>query len=114
MTVIYVSGKPISEPWIQDNVNSILHAWEPGSMGGISLGKIIFGEISPSGKMPITTPRSVGQLRMIYNSKPSNYVHKYAFEKTKELYPFGFGLITQNFQFLNLVFQQKVGMEKIV
>ncbi len=107
LTVIYVSGKPISEPWIQDNVNSILHAWEPGSMGGISLGKIIFGEISPSGKMPITTPRSVGQLRMIYNSKPSNYVHKYAFEKTKELYPFGFGLSYSKFSISKPSFSTK-------
>ena len=42
--------------------------------------------------MPITTARSVGQLVMVYNHKPTNYVHKYAFEKTKPLYPFGYGL----------------------
>ena len=44
LTVVYVSGKPISEPWIEDNIKSIIHAWEPGSMGGKSLAKIIFGE----------------------------------------------------------------------
>ena len=92
ITVVYVSGKPISEPWIEDNIKSIIHAWEPGSMGGKSLAKIIFGEISPSGKMPMTTARSVGQLTMVYNHKPTNYIHKYAFEKTKPLYRFGFGL----------------------
>ena len=92
MTVVYVSGKPISEPWIEDNIKSIIHAWEPGSMGGKSLGKIVFGMINPSGKMPITTARSVGQLIMVYNHKPTNYIHKYAFEKTKPLYPFGYGL----------------------
>ena len=92
LTVVYVSGKPISEPWIEDNIKSIIHAWEPGSMGGKSLGKIVFGEINPSGKMPMTTARSVGQLTMVYNHKPTNYVHKYAFEKTKPLYRFGFGL----------------------
>ena len=92
LTVVYVSGKPISEPWIEDNIKSIIHAWEPGSMGGKSLAKIIFGEISPSGKMPMTTARSVGQLTMVYNHKPTNYIHKYAFEKTKPLYRFGFGL----------------------
>ena len=85
LTVVYVSGKPISEPWIEDNIKSIIHAWEPGSMGGKSLGKIVFGEINPSGKMPMTTARSVGQLTMVYNHKPTNYVHKYAFEKTKPL-----------------------------
>jgi beta-glucosidase len=92
LTVVYVSGKPISEPWIEDNIKSIIHAWEPGSMGGKSLGKIVFGLVNPSGKMPITTARSVGQLVMVYNHKPTNYVHKYAFEKTKPLYPFGYGL----------------------
>ena len=92
LTVVYVSGKPISEPWIEDNINSIIHAWEPGSMGGKSMGKIVFGEINPSGKMPMTTARSVGQLTMVYNHKPTNYIHKYAFEKTKPLYRFGFGL----------------------
>ena len=92
LTVIYVSGKPISEPWIEDNIKSIIHAWEPGSMGGKSMGKIVFGEINPSGKMPMTTARSVGQLTMVYNHKPTNYIHKYAFEKTKPLYRFGFGL----------------------
>ena len=92
LTVVYVSGKPISEPWIEDNIKSIIHAWEPGSMGGKSLGKIVFGEINPSGKMPMTTARSVGQLTMVYNHKPTNYIHKYAFEKTKPLYRFGFGL----------------------
>jgi beta-glucosidase len=48
--------------------------------------------INPSGKMPITTARSVGQLVMVYNHKPTNYIHKYAFEKTMPLYPFGYGL----------------------
>ena len=81
LTVVYVSGKPISEPWIEDNIKSIIHAWEPGTKGGRSLGKIVFGIVNPSGKMPITTARSVGQLVMVYNHKPTNYIHKYAFEK---------------------------------
>ena len=50
LTVIYVSGKPISEPWIQDNVNSILHAWEPGSMGEFLLEKLFLVKLVPVGK----------------------------------------------------------------
>ncbi len=97
VVVVYVSGKPVGEPWIQDHIPAIVHAWEPGSMGGLSLAKILFGELSPSGKLPLTVPRSVGQLQMVYNHKPSNYKHKYAFEKTAPLYPFGFGLSYTDF-----------------
>ena len=90
--VVYVNGKPISEPWIQNNIPSILEAWEPGNLGGKAVAEIIFGDINPSGKLPLTVPRSVGQLQMIYNHKPSQYFHKYAFEKNKPLYEFGYGL----------------------
>ena len=84
--VVYVNGKPISEPWIQNNIPSIIEAWEPGNLGGKAVAEIIFGDINPSGKLPLTVPRSVGQLQMIYNHKPSQYFHKYAFEKNKPLY----------------------------
>ena len=90
--VVYVNGKPISEPWIQDNIPSVIEAWEPGNLGGQAVAEIIFGDINPSGKLPLTVPRSVGQIQMIYNHKPSQYFHKYAFEKNKPLYPFGYGL----------------------
>ena len=56
------------------------------------LQKFFFGDVNPSGKLPLTVARSVGQLQMIYNHKPSHFFHKYAFEKNKPLYPFGFGL----------------------
>ena len=73
--VVYVNGKPISEPWIQNNIPSIIEAWEPGNLGGKAVAEIIFGDINPSGKLPLTVPRSVGQLQMIYNHKPSQYFH---------------------------------------
>jgi len=97
--VVYVNGKPISEPWIQDNIPSIIEAWEPGNLGGKAVAEIIFGEINPSGKLPLTIPRSVGQLQMIYNHKPSQYFHKYAFEKNKPLYEFGYGLSYTKFKY---------------
>ena len=97
--VVYVNGKPISEPWIQNNIPSIIEAWEPGNLGGKAVAEIIFGDINPSGKLPLTVPRSVGQLQMIYNHKPSQYFHKYAFEKNTPLYPFGYGLSYTKFNY---------------
>ena len=97
--VVYVNGKPISEPWIQNNIPSVIEAWEPGNLGGQAVAEIIFGDINPSGKLPLTVPRSVGQIQMIYNHKPSQYFHKYAFEKNRPLYPFGHGLSYTKFKY---------------
>jgi len=92
VVVVLVNGRPISEPWLQDNIPAIVEAWEPGSLGGQAVAEVLFGDVNPSGKLPLTVARSVGQLQMIYNHKPSHFFHKYAFEKNKPLYPFGFGL----------------------
>ena len=100
--VVYVNGKPIAEPWIDANIPSIIEAWEPGSLGGQAVGEIIFGDINPSGKLPVTFPRSVGQLQMVYNHKPSQYFKQYAFEKITPLYPFGYGLSYSDFIYKNL------------
>ena len=102
LIVIYVNGKPIAEPWIAENVNSIIEAWEPGSLGGQAVGEIVFGDVNPSGKLPLTFPRSVGQLQMIYNHKPSQYFHDYAKEKITPLYPFGHGLSYSDFNYSEL------------
>ena len=102
LIVIYVNGKPIAEPWIAENVNSIIEVWEPGSLGGQAVGEIVFGDVNPSGKLPLTFPRSVGQLQMIYNHKPSQYFHDYAKEKITPLYPFGHGLSYSDFNYSEL------------
>ncbi len=90
--VVYVNGRPISEPWISENVNAIVEAWEPGSFGGIAAAEIIFGKINPSGKLPLTIASSVGQLKMFYNHKHSMYFRDYTILNNKPLYSFGFGL----------------------
>ena len=102
LIVVYVNGKPIAEPWISENIDAIIEAWEPGSFGGQAVGEIIFGDVNPSGKLPLTFPRSVGQLQMVYNHKPSQYFHKYAQEKITPLYPFGHGLSYSKFIYSNL------------
>ena len=95
--IVLVNGRPISEPWLDKNIPAIIEAWEPGSLGGQAVSEIIFGDVNPSGKLPLTVARDVGQLRMIYNHKPSAYFHKYAIKKSTPLYPFGYGLSYTNF-----------------
>ncbi len=92
LIVVYVNGRPISEPWISENINAIIEAWEPGSFGGLAVAEIIFGKINPSGKLPLTVARTVGQLKMFYNHKYSMYFRDYAMQTNKPLYSFGFGL----------------------
>ena len=99
--VIYVNGKPIAEPWIDDNISGVIESWELGSMAGQAVAEVVFGDVNPGGKLPLTFPRSVGQLQMIYNHKPSQYFHKYAFEKVTPLYPFGHGLSYSKFNYSN-------------
>ena len=114
LIVIYVNGKPIAEPWIAENVNSIIEAWEPGSLGGQAVGEIVFGDVNPSGKLPLTFPRSVGQLQMIYNHKPSQYFHDYAKEKITPLYPFGHGLSYSDFNYSELEVNKSKSEKSII
>ena len=96
--VLYVNGRPISEPWITENINAIIELWEPGSFGGLAAAEIIFGKINPSGKLPVTIASSVGQLKMFYNHKHSMYYRDYAIHNNRPLYYFGFGLSYTKFE----------------
>lgn len=92
IVVVYVSGSLISEPSIEKNANATLFAWESGSFAGQAVAEVLFGDINPGGKLPLTFPRNVGQLQMVYNHKPSQYFHKYHDIAKTPLYPFGYGL----------------------
>jgi len=96
--VVYVSGSPIAEPWLEQRAKAVVNAWEPGAFGGQAVAEILTGEVNPSGKLPLTIPRSVGQLQMVYNHKPTAYIHKYNTEKKVPLHPFGFGLSYSKFE----------------
>ncbi len=97
--VVYVSGSPIAEPWLEQRAKAVVNTWESGAFAGQATAEIIFGKINPSGKLPLTIPRSVGQLQMVYNHKPTTYIHKYNTEKKTPLHPFGFGLSYTTFEF---------------
>jgi len=100
---VLVNGRPISEPWLVDNVDAIIEAWEPGAMGGQALAEIVIGKINPSGKLPITIPYSVGHLQAIYDHKPSAYRHKFVDAPTMNLFEFGFGLSYTSFDYSDAV-----------
>src|SRR6266511_3701000 len=110
VVVILVTGRPYALTSFAENANAILEAWLPGEEGGSAIAEIIFGDANPGGKLPITFPRSVGQLPIYYNAKPSgtksNWYIDYVSEKVAPLYPFGHGLSYTSFEYSNLVIKQ--------
>jgi beta-glucosidase len=97
--VVYVSGSPIAEPWLEQRAAAVINTWESGAFAGQANAEILFGITNPSGKLPLTIPRSVGQLQMVYNHKPTAYIHKYNTEKKTPLHPFGYGLSFSKFEY---------------
>ncbi|KAG6909222.1 hypothetical protein DXG01_001529 [Tephrocybe rancida] len=65
--VVFVSGKPVAEPWIQENADAVIQQFYPGELGGLALAEVIFGAVNPSGKLPVSFPRSVGTTPVFYN-----------------------------------------------
>jgi len=102
VVVVLVNGRPLGVEWIADHVPALLEAWEPGSFGGQAVAEIIFGKVNPSGKLPISIPRNVGQIQTVYNHKPSQYFHKYKNDKSSALFDFGYGMSYTNFEYSKL------------
>ncbi|MEC3911572.1 glycoside hydrolase family 3 N-terminal domain-containing protein [Sphingobium sp. CR2-8] len=96
ITVVLINGRPASTVTISEQANAILEGWYLGEQGGNAVADILFGDVNPGGKLPVTVPRSVGQLPMFYNVKPSAR-RGYLFDTTDPLYPFGFGLSYTSF-----------------
>jgi beta-glucosidase len=105
--VVLINGRPQSIAWIAENVPAILEAWEPGMEGGKAVADILFGDTNPSGKLPISIPRSVGQLPVWYNHQPSAE-GDYRFMSSRPLYSFGYGLSYTQFEYNNLKIPEKI------
>jgi beta-glucosidase len=99
--VLLINGRPLSINYIAEHVPAILEAWYVGQEGGTAAANVLFGDVNPGGKLPITFPHSVGDLPDFYNHKPSAN-RGYAFSTREPLFPFGYGLSYTTFKFENL------------
>ncbi|HJT71143.1 MAG TPA: CIA30 family protein [Terriglobales bacterium] len=99
--VLLINGRPLSINYVAQHVPAILEGWYLGEEGGTAAAQVLFGDVNPGGKLPITFSHSVGDLPDFYNHKPSDN-RSYAFSTRQPLFPFGFGLSYTTFKFDNL------------
>lgn len=104
--VVLTTGRPLTVGWLAETCPAILLAWHGGTMAGPGIADVLFGDVNPSGKLPVTFPRSVGQIPLTYNSTPTSrplkegdkWTSKYTDIKNSPLWPFGHGLSYTSFQ----------------
>jgi len=107
LVLVLMNGRPLALQREQKEADAILETWYTGTEGGNAISDVLFGDYNPSGKLPISFPRSVGQIPTYYNharlgrpfteGKPGNYTSQYFEEVTGPLYPFGYGLSYTDF-----------------
>jgi beta-glucosidase len=109
VVLVLESGRPLNISWANDHVPAIIQAWYPGVQAGNAIADILFGDVSPSARLPISWPRSVGQIPVYYNHKStgrptsSDRWHTgYLDESSQPLFPFGYGLTYTTFRYNNL------------
>jgi hypothetical protein len=94
--VVLLNGRPLSTDYLAENAPALLEGWYLGQETGHAVADVIFGKVNPGGKLPVTIARSVGQLPVFYNHKPTAR-RGYLFDTTAPLYPFGYGLSYTSF-----------------
>jgi beta-glucosidase len=99
--LILINGRPLAISSILPYVNAVLEAWFPGEEGGNAIADILFGDYSPSGRLPVSMPYDVGQIPIYYSRKPSSF-REYIEYQAKPLFPFGYGLSYTEFRYSNL------------
>ncbi|MBI6116162.1 beta-glucosidase BglX [Salegentibacter maritimus] len=110
IVLVLINGRPLEITYASENIPAIVEAWQLGSESGNAIADVLLGDYNPSGKLPVSFPRAVGQEPLYYNQKntgrPSNPTHVtysgYTDEKKDALYPFGFGLSYTSFEYGNL------------
>jgi beta-glucosidase len=112
--VVLLHGRPYSIPWMKEHVPAILDAFYPGEQQGNAIADLLFGQVNPSGRLPVSIPQSAGHIPTVYDYKPSGrgYYHQpgrpeklgrdYVFSSPDPLWPFGFGLSYTTFDYSDL------------
>ena len=108
--VVLMNGRPLTINWLAENSPAILETWFAGTEAGNAIVDTLFGDANPGGKLPVSFPRSVGQIPIYYNHKNTGrpfladqkYTSKYLDISNEPLYPFGFGLSYTKFELKNL------------
>jgi beta-glucosidase len=112
---VLLGGRPLSIGWVADHVPAILEAWLPGTEGGHAIADVLFGDVNPGGKLPVTFPRTVGQVPLYYNHlrtgrpprRDNRYTSKYLDVDWEPLYPFGHGLSYSRFAIAGLTLSER-------
>jgi len=99
LVVVFVSGKPHATPWIDEHVPAVVHGWLPGEEGGHGIADVLLGEHNPSGRLPVSIPKTVGQLPVYYGRKPNSRTERHVYVDEDPLYPFGYGLSYTDFSY---------------
>ncbi len=119
VVLVLLNGRPLTINWASEHVPAILEAWYPGAEGGHAVADLLFGDANPGGKLPVTFPRTVGQVPIYYahtlTHQPEDspgFVSRYWDEMSSPLYPFGYGLSYTKFALSNLkVEKQRVSVD---
>ena len=112
IVLVLNNGRPLVIPWADAHIPAIVEAWHLGTQSGNAIAQVLYGDYNPSGKLPMTFPRNVGQVPIYYNYKntgrptmsepESVFWSHYSDEKNTPLYPFGYGLSYSKFEYSNL------------
>jgi beta-glucosidase len=113
--VVLINGRPLTVGWIFENTPAVLEAWMGGTEAGNAIADVLFGDVNPSGKLPVTWPRTVGQVPIYYNhmntGRPpeanNRYTSKYLDVPWAPQFPFGYGLSYTQFKITNLQLSAK-------
>lgn len=113
VVLVLLAGRPLDIRWPAEHVPAILEAWYPGTEGGNAVADVLFGDVNPGGKLPVSWPRVAGAAPLYYNHNLTHepedrptFTSRYWDISSKPLYPFGYGLSYTTFKFTNLKLSQ--------